>query len=135
MNAMAEAGTTPAKPSRKTDLYALICAKLLKGENPSYDVLAKELGVSKARIARLMDQLVDEGLIVRQRGARRAISAPQLANMIVRRLLEAEGYKVDPGQRFIVPPLAAPASVTLEHLPLIAALDHIDGVIEGDMAP
>lgn len=64
----------PARRCRREDALAFIVDELAsKGASPTYEELAKALGVSKTRARQLVDQLIALGVLEKVPGALRAL--------------------------------------------------------------
>lgn len=115
----------PAGASRKAQALAFITDYLLRsGHSPSVGDIAGALGVSHTRAKELVRQLSGDGAIVRAPGAQRAISVPGLTSSAVLERLRAEGWRVNPETRTLLPPGSFPQG----HLPLVPDLDHLPSI-------
>lgn len=110
-------------PRRRDEALAFIIDRLVKtGTAPSYDELARELGVSKPRAQELVKQLIAAGIIEKTPGAQRALRVRDVAHArsIVDQFARRLGWTVaaplgDLQQPF--PHVQLPMLPPFEHLP------------------
>lgn len=116
-----------ARPaSRRDEAFDFIRGYLVQhGHSPSMEDVRVALGVSKTRAKALVHQLATAKMIDRVPGAQRGISIPGLFRQLVLDELRREGYVID---KDVISEPPCPQG----HLPLIAILEHVPGIIAGD---
>jgi len=117
-------GARPA--GRRHEAYVFIRTYIVRhGHSPSMEDVRVALGVSKTRAKALVHQLAVAKMIERVPGAQRGISIPGLARELVLEELRREGYVVN---KDVLTGGPCPQG----HLPLIAILEHVSGIVAGD---
>ncbi|MEG8040484.1 hypothetical protein QP166_14455 [Sphingomonas sp. LR60] len=116
-----------ARPaSRRDEAYDFIRSYIVRhGHSPSMEDVRIALGVSKTRAKALVHQLATAKMIERVPGAQRGISIPGLFRQLVLDELRRDGYVVDAD-------VVSGGPCTQGHLPLIAILEHVPGLVAGD---
>lgn len=90
------------------------------GGSPSYGEIAAHFRCSRERVRKTVKVLVGRGELLQGKGPR-TLSLPSLRNEALR-LLEEQGWRIDPEERVVSPPGATP--VTLPPLLPPAVLDY-----------
>lgn len=116
-----------ARPaSRRDEAFDFIRGYIVQhGHSPSMEDVRVALGVSKTRAKALVHQLAAAKVIERVPGAQRGISIPGLVRELVLEELRREGYVVN---KDVLTGGPCPQG----HLPLIAILEHVPGIVAGD---
>lgn len=115
--------------ARKDQALAYIKWRLIEdGHAPLVRELAGALGVGETRAKALISRLSRDRQIEVQTGVHRGIVVPGLEDEITLGRLKAAGWRVNGSDRTLTPPCPK------EHLPLIDALDHIEGTGEAEKA-
>lgn len=113
-----------AVPRRYEALAFVIARICASGTSPSFDEIAIELGISKSRARRLIDELVAEDLVERRPGQVRSFRVRDVAasRSIVVQVLNRLGW-ID------AQPLAGLLQpYTDEHLPMVPPFEHLPDV-------